>query len=160
MEPVEEPKVLKSETVGMVRTTVNGTVLAALLALFAKITGKEIKVEDLLPYVPLFAPVLAVFYRLSLALSQKFPWLGVALYGINKPPEYTPPAIPLGENVVILPPEPVEGNEGGNEPNEAPFPPPPIVPGPPNGYAYPGILGTVVLILVAVALVIWIARAI
>lgn len=100
----DAPNVVKAETVGTVRTTVNVTVLAAVLAAVAKVTHWEIQANDLLPFVPIAAPIVAVFYRLSLFLAKKYEWLGVVLYGINSPPKYAPPAPPL-DGVVIAPPE-------------------------------------------------------
>lgn len=122
--------VLKSETVGTVRTTTNVTVMAAILALIAKFTNWNVQADDLLPYVPIIVPVVAVFYRASLALAKKFPGLGVILYGINAPPAYHPPAPPLNPDDVILPPD--------------------------KGFAYNSVLGTILIVLAIVAVLIFI----
>lgn len=123
--------VLKSETVGTIRTTVNMTVLGAIIALVAKFTDWDLEVDDLLPFVPILIPVVAAFYRLSLYLAHKIEWLGVLLYGINAPPTYTPPAPPV-DNAVILPPE----GDAGQAPG--------------------GLIWTVVGVLAVIALCIWI----
>lgn len=100
----EGTNVVKSETVGTVRTTTNVTIMSVILALIAHFTNWHVQADDLLPYVPIIVPVVAAFYRLSLFLSKKYAWLGVLLYGINAPPKYAPPAPPL-DNAVIIPPE-------------------------------------------------------
>lgn len=71
-----------------VRTTVNMLVLTAIVSVVARYTGWEVKVEDLLPYLPALAPVAAVFYRLSRYLTGRFPVLGWILFGSGKEPEY------------------------------------------------------------------------
>lgn len=71
-----------------VRTTVNTTVLAAICALVYQLFGWSWTVDDLLPYVGLVAPVVAVFYRLSLWASKKWPTVGYILFGINEQPTY------------------------------------------------------------------------
>jgi hypothetical protein len=98
-------KNISSENVATVRTTVNMTVLSALLAVLAKVFGWEVQVEDLLPYLPIFVPVIAAFYRLTRYLATKWTWLGVLLFGIDSPPSYDPPAPPLGPDVDIEPPK-------------------------------------------------------
>lgn len=79
---------MKSADVATVRTTVNASVLAALLALIARLTHWQVQAEDLLPYMPIIIPVVAAFYRLSLMLSKRYPWLGTILYGVNAAPVY------------------------------------------------------------------------
>ena len=96
---------MKSESVGTVRTTVNMTVLTLIATVIARYTNWSVEVEDLLPYTPLIAGVVAIFYRLSLYLAQKFSWIGVILYGINAPPKYTQPAPPLDEGTRIIAPD-------------------------------------------------------
>lgn len=128
---MSDATVLKSETVGTVRTTVNVTILALIVSLIAKVTGWKVRAEDILPYVPLLIPVIAAFYRLSLYVAQKVTWIGVLLYGINSAPSYKPPAPPV-ENAIILPPEGDRGDIG---------------------------LMDVVLVLAAICLVIWLTRA-
>lgn len=71
-----------------VRTTVNMLVLTALVSLVARYTGWNVRVEDLLPYLPALAPVAAVFYRLSRFLTHRYPSLGWILFGSGKEPEY------------------------------------------------------------------------
>lgn len=125
--------VMKSETVGTVRTTVNMTVLTLIATVIARYTNWSVEVEDLLPYTPLISGAVLVFYRLSLYVSQKFTWIGVVLYGINSPPKYVPPAPPL-DNPIILPPD--QGEDGG--------------------FVQDNIVWTVVGVLLIIALLIWI----
>ncbi len=67
-------------------------VFAALASILYKLTGWEISLEDLLPYSPVIAVVGAAFYRLSLVISEKLPWIGYVLFGNRKTPSgYTPP---------------------------------------------------------------------
>lgn len=62
-----------SANVGTVRTTVNTTILAAIAGVAAKVFKVKIDAEDLLPYVVLVAPVVAVFYRASRAITDRWP---------------------------------------------------------------------------------------
>lgn len=84
----QEGEAMKDTTTATVRTTVNTTVLAALGALLYKIFGWDIKVEDMLPFLPVIAAVVAVFYRLSLAVTAKWPVVGYILFGRTTPPTY------------------------------------------------------------------------
>ena len=79
---------MSNTSTATLRTTVNGTVLTAVLALVAKFTGIEVTLEDVLPWTPIIVPIIAVFYRASLYLSEKFPKLGWVLFGRNTPPTY------------------------------------------------------------------------
>lgn len=79
---------MKDTTTATIRTTVNGTVLTAVVALIVKLTGWEIDAEDLLPFVPVIVPIIAVFYRLSLWLTEKFPVVGYVLFGKPVTPKY------------------------------------------------------------------------
>lgn len=74
--------------VATVRTTVQTVVLTAVVAVIAKLTDWQVEVDDLLPYVPLLAPVAAVFYRASRWLTARYPSLGWVLFGSGKEPEY------------------------------------------------------------------------
>lgn len=94
---------MKSSTVGTVRTTVNASVLALILALLAKFTDWHVEAEDLLPYMPIIIPVVAAFYRVSLALAKRYPMIGVLLYGLNTPPAYKAPDPPMGVDAVLPP---------------------------------------------------------
>jgi spore germination protein YaaH len=80
--------------VAVVRTTVQTTVLTAIAAVIFKVTGVDLKLEDLLPWVPIAAPVAAVFYRASRAIADRFPSIGYILFGIPRPPAYAPPPAP------------------------------------------------------------------
>ena len=79
---------MQQSTTATIRTTVNGTILTAVVSLAYKLFGWEVKVDDLLPFLPLLAPCIAVFYRLSLYLSERFPAIGYILFGVNKSPSY------------------------------------------------------------------------
>lgn len=82
-----------SANVGTVRTTVNTTILVAVAAVAAKVFDVDIEAEDLLPYVPIAIPVIAAFYRLSRAITDRWPQIGYVLFGNARPPSY-PPAPP------------------------------------------------------------------
>jgi cobalamin biosynthesis protein CobD/CbiB len=79
-----------------VRTTVNGTILTVIIIAVAAIFGWTIEVADLAPYLPVLAGAIAVFYRLSLVVSAKWPSLGYVLFGKAKAPTYSelPPPPP------------------------------------------------------------------
>lgn len=81
------------------------------------------------------AVIIGFLYRLSLVLSQKFNWWGVVLFLINRNPGYTPR--PAGE------------------------PQPDAVPAPnaDRGQAPSGLIWLIVGILLILALVVWLARA-
>lgn len=74
-----------------VRTTVNGTILTGVIIAVAAGFGWTIEVADLAPYLPVLAGAIAVFYRLSLVVSAKWPNLGYVLFGKAKAPTYTEP---------------------------------------------------------------------
>lgn len=80
---------MNDTTTATVRTTVNGTVLTAVIALVVKITGWDITVEEVLPYTPLMVPIIAIFYRASRAIADKWPKIGVILFGPRATPTYT-----------------------------------------------------------------------
>ncbi len=71
-----------------IRTTVNTTVLTILSSLIFRLFKWEVSVDDLVLWSPIIAPVAAIFYRASLVLSEKLPWLGYILFGKVKPPTY------------------------------------------------------------------------
>lgn len=74
-----------------VRTTVNGTILTALIIATAAIFGWSIEVADLAPFLPVLAGAIAIFYRLSLVISAKWPSAGYVLFGKATTPSYTSP---------------------------------------------------------------------
>lgn len=82
-----------SANVGTVRTTVNTAILVGLAAIAAKVFDVDVKAEDLLPYAPIAVPVVAVFYRLSRAVTDRWPQIGYVLFGNARPPAY-PAALP------------------------------------------------------------------
>ena len=73
-----------------VRTTVNGTILTAVIIGAAALFGWTIDVADLAPYLPVLAGAIAVFYRLSLYVSERWPKLAFVLFGKTTSPVYTP----------------------------------------------------------------------
>jgi len=80
-----------------VRTTVNGTILTAVIIAVAAMFGWTIEVADLAPYLPVLAGAIAIFYRLSLVVSKKWPNAGYVLFGKSTAPAYSPlppPAAP------------------------------------------------------------------
>jgi len=87
-------KPASSMTVATVRTAVQTTILAAVVTGIFKITGWQVAVEDLLPFVPVLLPVAAVFYRLSRAVGDRWPVVGYILFGIPRPPIYAPEPLP------------------------------------------------------------------
>ena len=77
-------------TVAVVRTAVQTTILSAVVAAIFKITGWQVQVDELLPFVPVMLPIAAVFYRLSRAVGDRWPGVGYVLFGIPRPPVYPP----------------------------------------------------------------------
>ncbi len=73
-----------------VRTTVNGTILTAIIIAVAAGFGWTIEVGDLAPYLPVLAAAIGVFYRLSLYISERWPKLGFVLFGKATSPSYEP----------------------------------------------------------------------
>lgn len=71
-----------------VRTTWNGVLAFVVALLLSRVLGIEVTEGDVAAWLPLFAPVLAVFYRLSLAISARWPGLGWVLFGIGSAPRY------------------------------------------------------------------------
>ena len=61
-------------------------VFTAGAALLYKLTGWDIKIEDLLPFAPLVGFFAGVFYRFSRVISDKLPWVGYVLFGNRKVP--------------------------------------------------------------------------
>lgn len=84
------PEPSASANVGTVRTTVNSTILVAIAAIAAKVFKVKVQAEDLLPYAPIAVPVVAIFYRLSRAITDRWPQIGYVLFGNARPPAYPP----------------------------------------------------------------------
>lgn len=83
---------MNDTTTATTRTTVNGTILTALIIAAANVFGWSIEMADLAPFLPVLAAVILGFYRLSLTLSERWPWVGYVLFGTKKTPTYPPPA--------------------------------------------------------------------
>jgi hypothetical protein len=81
---------MNDTTTATVRTTWNGALVAATIVAAAKVFGWTVNLDDLAPFLPVIAGAVAVFYRVSLALAERWPWVGNVLFGVNKPPAYTP----------------------------------------------------------------------
>jgi hypothetical protein len=77
-----------------IRTTWNGIIVSVIIVLAAKYFNWTITVDDLLPYMPAIGAVIAVVYRLSLVVSEKWPKAGWVLFGKKAAPTYAPPAPP------------------------------------------------------------------
>ena len=73
------------------RTTINGTILTAVIIAVANLFGWTIEMADLAPFLPLFAGAILVFYRLSLVVSEKWPQAGYVLVGSKQQPHYPSP---------------------------------------------------------------------
>lgn len=76
------------------RTTINGTILTAVIIATANLFGWTIEMADLAPFLPVFAGAILVFYRLSLVVAKKWPQAGYVLFGSKQPPHYPPPPPP------------------------------------------------------------------
>lgn len=76
------------------RTTVNGTILVAVIVAAANLFGWTIELADLTPFIPVLAGAILVFYRLSLVVSAKWPSVGYVLFGSKTEPTYVRPAAP------------------------------------------------------------------
>jgi len=85
---------MKDTTTATVRTTVNTTALTLIATLATILFDIDIEVDDLLPYLPAIAAVIAVFYRASRAITGRFPKLAYILFGLQSTPSYDPPAPP------------------------------------------------------------------
>jgi hypothetical protein len=86
-----------SETVGTVRTAVNGTVAATVVAVVLAVLnawrGWELDIDDplvVLVVVPAAGFTLGAIYRLSRVIADRWRWLGYVLFGIPRPPVYVP----------------------------------------------------------------------
>lgn len=78
-----------------IRTTVNAVVIFAVAYVASKVTGREFATND--PWIILIGGVIfGVLYRLSTVISEKVPYAGYVLFGVNRSPAYTdpPPALP------------------------------------------------------------------
>lgn len=79
---------MNNTTIATVRTTWNTTLLAIVASIIFKVTGWTITVDELLQFAPLLAPVVAIFYRASRVVADKWPKVGYILFGVNQQPEY------------------------------------------------------------------------
>lgn len=80
---------MRDETIGTIRTTYNTTLLTLVGLTLNKVFGWELALEDLTPYLPVIAAIVAVFYRASLVLSEIWPPVGYILFGHKTVPSYS-----------------------------------------------------------------------
>jgi hypothetical protein len=79
-----------------IRTTVNTAVILALAYFGSRIFDQEIDINN--PSIILVGSVIVgIFYRLSTVISEKVPYAGYVLFGVNRSPGYTnpPPEAPV-----------------------------------------------------------------
>lgn len=79
---------MRNERIATIRTTVNSTVLLYITIFLNWVFDWNISLDDLAPFAPVILAVVAIFYRLSLWLNEKFPTLGWILFGYKTPPSY------------------------------------------------------------------------
>lgn len=79
---------MSDTNIATIRTTVPATWAALLVWACNKGFGWELNVDELLPYLPVFTAVAAIFYRLGRLIEAKVPWLGYVLFGSAKTPSY------------------------------------------------------------------------
>lgn len=82
---------MNNATTATVRTTWNGTIVAALIVATAAIFGWDVNLDDLAPFLPVIGIFIGVFYRASLWAAAKWPSLGYVLFGKPATPAYPPP---------------------------------------------------------------------
>ena len=75
-------------TIATVRTGWNAGVLALVLALVRRVFGFEVSVELVELFAPVLAVVVAIFYRASRVLADRYPTLGYVLFGSPQSPTY------------------------------------------------------------------------
>jgi hypothetical protein len=78
-----------------IRTTVNAVVIFAVAYVASKVSGSELDTSDPVIIV-VGGGVFGILYRLSTVISEKVPYAGYVLFGVNRSPAYTepPPALP------------------------------------------------------------------
>jgi hypothetical protein len=81
---------MNNTNIATVRTTWNGALVAGLLVAAANVFGWSLELADLTPWLPVIAAFIAVFYRLSLAISEQWPKVGWVLFGKAASPSYRP----------------------------------------------------------------------
>ena len=101
---------MNDKNTATIRTTVNSAWVSAVAVLLTNLFGWEIDLND--PVVILVLPAVGVVvYRISVVLSEKIPWIGYILYGVNRSPGYAgpPPDVP-----VVAEPPPVDRGDISN----------------------------------------------
>lgn len=83
----------QSANVGTVRSAWNTTILLAIAGVVGRFTDLDLNVEDPL-VVAAFGASIAVFYRLSRVVCDRWTWIGYVLFGTPRTPAYAaqPPA--------------------------------------------------------------------
>jgi len=79
---------MKDTTTAVIRTTWFASLLTLVASLASRWTNTDVKVEDLAPWTPLIAGVLAVVYRAALFVAARWNWVGVILFGKSTTPSY------------------------------------------------------------------------
>lgn len=85
-----QPVEMTDTSTATVRTTVNGTILTAVIIGIANLFGWTIELADLTPFIPVLAGAILVFYRASLYVAERWPKLGYVLFGKTEAPVYSP----------------------------------------------------------------------
>lgn len=86
---------MSNHNTATIRTTVNAIVIFAVAWGASKITGRELDTSN--PVIIVVGGVVfGILYRLSTVISEKIPYAGYVLFGVNRSPAYTdpPPAVP------------------------------------------------------------------
>lgn len=90
---------MNDTTTATVRTTWNGALVAGLLVAAANVFGWSLELADLTPWLPVITAFIAVFYRASLWVSERWPKLGWVLFGKVAKPSYVPVSAPSAPEV-------------------------------------------------------------
>jgi hypothetical protein len=78
-----------------IRTFVNNIVAMVVVLVASHLLDREVSINE--GWVLLVVPaVVTIVHRFSLVISEKVPWVGYVLFGVNRSPAYTepPPALP------------------------------------------------------------------
>ncbi len=77
-----------NETKATVRTTANLTSLTLVVLILNRIFDWDISLDDLLPFTPLIAGVIAAYYRISRYVAKRWPTMGYLLFAYVEEPRY------------------------------------------------------------------------
>lgn len=77
----------QSANVGTVRTTVNTTIVLVVAGVLSRYTTLDVDLGD--PFVvAALSAIIAVFYRLSRVIADRYTWIGYVLFGSPRTPAY------------------------------------------------------------------------